>query len=145
MFKYQACNAIVKMHVYNKIFFMFILYVSMLQLSHDRGMRPFKTEKRFGSMLIPTLWLLLFVIKNCVCLDIKIRSKFRLVQSSDGVEALYNLCNWIAILYVIKDSGIALLFILWYWGPTKLCCTRGGVINDFDKYKYHNPLNWTDQ
>ena len=56
---------------------MWILYLAMFRLSHDRGIRPFKTEKRLGSIFNPTLCLLLFEIKNLVCLVVKIWSKFQ--------------------------------------------------------------------
>ena len=109
----QAYTAHVSILVYNNSFFMWILYVSIFRLSHERGIRPFKAEKRFGSIFNPTLCLFLFEIKKFVCLVVKIWSKLRLIQSSDGLVVLYSLCSWIAILYVRNASGFALLFILW--------------------------------
>ena len=54
--KIQAPYAYVNNHVYNNNYFMWILYVSMFRLSHDRCIRPFKTEKWSGSIFNPTLY-----------------------------------------------------------------------------------------
>ena len=114
--KYQALNALVKVtkfQVDKNSFFIWILNVSIVEFRFERGIRPFKTEKRFVRMFNPTLFLLLLDIRKCICLEVKIWSKFRPHQSSDGVAALYNLWSWIEILYFIKASGIARLFNLW--------------------------------
>ena len=74
--------------MFNKFFIYFTLKAFNDKLRSIKGINPFKIESLVERRFFPTVKLLILMVLNVVCLDVKVWLKLSWIQSSCGVWLL---------------------------------------------------------